>query len=177
MLLSVDVTKDQWKKKESLEQLCFYNNFACFNLKLFVCMNRSSLATLQPSSWALKSRIWCGSSDTTSPHRKRCAAGVFPVTTKCTLLCVTSNYSSPATAAATSVYMFNDSSSSDCRPWQSSSSVWTGICPRRPSRLWSCWESGSPWMWRTLWSCCHPISPTPQWDAMRWLGYSRLMMR
>lgn len=82
--------------KDSLEQLCFYNNFACFNLKLFVCMYRSSLATLQPSSWVLKSRTWCGSSDTTSPHRKRCAAGVFPVTTKCTLLCVTSNYSSPS---------------------------------------------------------------------------------
>lgn len=69
------------------------------------------------------------------------------------------------------------SSSSHHRPWQSSSSVWTGICPRRPSRLWSCWASGGRWMWRTPWSCCHPSSPTPRSDATLWPACSRQMMR
>lgn len=36
--------------------------------------DRSSWATLRPSSWPLKSRTWCGSSDTTSPRRRRSAS-------------------------------------------------------------------------------------------------------
>lgn len=46
-----------------------------YNVVILICVSvrtdRSLWATLPPSSWALKSRIWCGSSDTTSPHRRR----------------------------------------------------------------------------------------------------------
>lgn len=66
---------------------------------------------------------------------------------------------------------------SGSRLWQSSWSVLIGTYPRRPSRPWNFWESGSLWMWRIPWSYFPHITPTQQWGVMLWPACGRPMMR